>query len=218
MSRRSVRGHAGVLREAAYDAGLEGPDQRSAPGRLRRTSTPACGWPAGCCSTCSSSGSRSAASSWIRSPRSTSPTWSAGARSAPARSRARSTASSGPDCRCRSASRTGPTATCRSPWTPSVPPPRPTPSPGSTSTAPGDPLHARQPRLPHHPARWQGGAELRRPSRSAGAGLLRAAGAARAADDRPQSRQQRQGPARQPAVAAALARADRRRSATPSPA
>ena len=134
-ARRPVRGDAGLLREAAHDDRLEGADQRPAPRRLQRRQHRACGWRGGCCWRCWRWGCRSAASSLTRSPRSTSPTRSAGGRSAPARSRARSTASSAPACRCRSASRTGPTATSRSPSTPCAPRRVATPSPGSTSTA-----------------------------------------------------------------------------------
>ena len=73
---------------------------------------------AGCCSISPSSGCRPAASSSIRSRRSSSPTSSPGARSARAPPRARCTASWRRASRCRSASRTAPTATCRSPSTP----------------------------------------------------------------------------------------------------
>ena len=135
LQRRPVRRDARVLREAAHDDRLEGADQRSRIWTARATSTRGCGWRGACCSRCSRSACRSAASSWTRSRRSTSPTRSAGARSAPARPRARSTASSARACRCRSASRTAPTATSRSRSTRSAPPPRATRSPGSTSTA-----------------------------------------------------------------------------------
>ena len=120
--RRPLHRDARLLREAAHDDRLEGPDQRPAPGRQRRRQHAGCTWPAGCCSRCSTWACRSAASSSTRSRRSTSPTWSPGARSAPARPRARSTASSPRACRCRSASRTAPTATSRSRSTRSAPP------------------------------------------------------------------------------------------------
>ena len=64
---------AGLLREAAHDRRLEGlinDPHLTAPA----TSTPVCGSPASCCSTSSTSASWSAASSSIRSRRSTSPT------------------------------------------------------------------------------------------------------------------------------------------------
>ena len=85
------------------------------------TSTPACGSPASSCSTSSTSACWSAASSSIRSRRSTSPTPSPGGRSARGRARARPTASSAPASPCRSGSRTEPTATCKSRSTPSAP-------------------------------------------------------------------------------------------------
>ncbi len=103
-----------------------------------------------------SSGCRSAASSSTRSRRSTSPTWSAGARSARAPPRARPTASWRPACRCRSASRTAPTATCRIAIDAiKAAAAAPLPSRSSTQRLGGDRRHARQPRLPPHPARRQ---------------------------------------------------------------
>ena len=111
---RSADRDARLLREATHHRRLEGPDQRPAPGRqltpstnglrvarrllARRDRARRC---------------RPAPSSSIRSRRSSSPTWSPGARSARAPRRARCTASSPAACRCRSASRTAPTATCR---------------------------------------------------------------------------------------------------------
>ena len=55
--RRVLRGpvhrDARLLREAADHDRLEGPDQRSRTSTAPATSTPACGWPAGCWSRCS---------------------------------------------------------------------------------------------------------------------------------------------------------------------
>ena len=116
---------AGLLREAADDDRLEGPDQRPAPGRLRRRQRRPAHGPQAAARGPRRSGCRSAASSSTRSRRSTSPTPSPGGRSAPAPPRARPTASSAPASRCRSASRTAPTATSRSRSTRSVPPPAP---------------------------------------------------------------------------------------------
>ena len=95
------------------------------------------------------------------SRRSTSPTWSPGARSARARPRARCIASSPRACRCRSASRTAPTATSRSRSTPSSPPPPASLPVGAQERQGRHRRDARQHRLPRDPARRQG-AELRR--------------------------------------------------------
>ena len=55
-ARDLLRRHARVLREAAHHGGLEGPDQRPAPGRqLRRPPGPA-DWPGSCCSTSARAG------------------------------------------------------------------------------------------------------------------------------------------------------------------
>ena len=96
----------------------------------RATSTPGCISRGACCWGCWTPGCPSAASSSIRSRRSTSPTRSPGGRSARAPPRARPTASSPPGSRCRSASRTGPTGTCRWRSTPCARPRGRTRSPG----------------------------------------------------------------------------------------
>ncbi len=139
--RRPLHRDAGLLREAPHDHRLEGPDQRPAPGRQRRRQRRPADGARAAAARCSTWGSRSAASSWTRSPRSTSPTWSPGARSAPARPRARSIASSPLGFRCRSASRTPPTAPSRSRWTRSAPRPPGTRSPGSTTSGTPAILH-----------------------------------------------------------------------------
>ncbi len=202
-----LRGDARVLREAAHHDRLEGADQRPAPRRLRATSTPGCGSRGSCCSTSWRSASRSAASSWIRSSRSTSPTPSAGGRSAPGRPRARSIASSARGCRCRSASRTAPTAGCR----PAVDAVRAAAVPARVrrhrrGRPLGDRPHARQPRLPRDPPRRP---RRRRTSTPADVeralALLRAAGLPeRLMIDLSHDNSGKQ-PERQPAVAADVA-------------
>ena len=93
LQRRPADRDARLLREAADDDGLEGPDQRPASGRLGRRQRRPADRPQTPPSRCSTSACRSAASSSTRSRRSTSPTRSPGGRSARARRRARSTAS-----------------------------------------------------------------------------------------------------------------------------
>ena len=150
---------------------------------------------------------RSAASSSTRSRRSTSPTRSPGARSAPARPRARSTASSAPASRCRSASRTAPTATSRSRSTRFARPRRRTPSPASTTPAPPAILHTTGNPDGHVILRGGRGAPNYRADGVVGALELLARGRpGRAAGDRRLARQQRQGPR----PAAARRRRDRR--------
>ncbi len=116
--------------------GLEGPDHGPAPRRVATTSPRACGSPGASCATCSTSGCRRPRSSWTRSPRSTSPTLSAGPRSARAPPSRRPTARWPRASPCRSASRTGRTARCRPRSTRSAPRPSPRPSSASTSRAP----------------------------------------------------------------------------------
>ncbi len=133
--RRAAGRDAGVLREAAYDDRLEGLDQRPASRRLWRCQR----WAA-------PRAARAARRARRRSPgrlRVPRPDHAAvhrrrrrhGARSARARPRARSIASSAPGCRCPWASRTAPTATCRWPWMPCAPRPRRMRSPASIRVA-----------------------------------------------------------------------------------
>ena len=193
--RGPLRRDARLLREAAHDDRLEGPDQRPAPGRQRRRQLgPAHGAPAAA-ARCSTSACRSAASSSTRSRRSTSPTSSPGERSARARPRARSTASSPRACRCRSASRTAPTATSRSRWTPSAPRRPRTPSPGVETSGTPAIFHTDGNADCHVILRGGRGApnydaegDRRRPWPAA------RQPACRAADGRRLARQQRQGP------------------------
>ncbi len=79
----------------------------------RFTSTRGCVSRGSCSPTSRRSDCRPAPSSSTPRSDSSTRTWSAGARSAPAPPRVRSIANSRLDCRCRSASRTAPTATCR---------------------------------------------------------------------------------------------------------
>ena len=134
--RRPAGRDAGLLREAAHDGRLEGADQRPPPRRLGRRQLRPADRPRAPARRPRRRASWSAASSSIRSHRSTSPTPSPGGRSARGRARARRTASSAPGSRCRSGSRTEPTATCRSRSTPSAPRAPSTRSRASTTRGP----------------------------------------------------------------------------------
>ena len=212
--RRPADRDARLLREAAHDDRLEGPDQRSSPRRLRRRQRRPAAGPSP-----AARGARPRHSGRLRVPR---PDHAAvhlrprlpGVRSARARPRARSIASSDPACRCRSASRTGPTATSRSRSTRSGRPRPDTPSPGSTPTA------ARRSCTPAATATATSScaAAAARPTSTPSHVARRdraAAGgrASRADDDRPLARQQRQG-SRPPARGRRVRSPSRLRAAT----
>ena len=114
---------AGLFRKAAHHRRLEGAHHGPPSRRLARYRRRACAWPAPSCGTCSTSGCPRPPSCSTRSPRSTSPTWSAGRRSAPAPPSRRPTARWPRGCRCPSDSRTAPTARLRLRSTPSAPRP-----------------------------------------------------------------------------------------------
>ncbi len=164
--RRSVairfRRDAGLLREAAHHHRLEGPDQRPAHERLLRHRGRAAARAQGPAATSTSSGCLPAPRRWIRSARSTSATWSPGARSARARRSRRRIARWPAACPRRSASRTAPTAACRSRSTRCCRCRSPHSFLGIDQRRPGrgDP-HQGQPLRPHRAARWRQGPELR---------------------------------------------------------
>ena len=119
--RRARDRHARVFRETAHDRRLEGAHQRPRFGRQLQHQQGAAGSDGACSATSTTSACRPASSISTRFRRSTSRISSRGARSAPARPRARFIASWRRACRAPSGSRTAPTATSRSPWMPSAP-------------------------------------------------------------------------------------------------
>ena len=98
--------HAGVLREAAHDGGLEGPHQRSGSRRLLSHRERHSAARASCCCTSPSSGCPRAPRRSIPSCRSTCPSSSPGPRSGRAPPNRKPTAKWPAACRRRSASRT----------------------------------------------------------------------------------------------------------------